>query len=120
MPRFNAYGFGPIKIGMSGIKNGGDEQSHPSNSFNGISASAGSTSDPGDTKMEEMEKKHREAKQAWRHFADNLGKDEVKKFLGVRYRITSDVHAQYSAFNKAYKRPIRGTTKPQITDLEDM
>lgn len=36
-----------------------------------------------EAKQKEMEKKHRVAKQAWQHLADNLGKDDVKKFLNV-------------------------------------
>lgn len=35
-------------------------------------------------KQREMERKHSEAKAAWRHFADNLGQEDVNKFLGVR------------------------------------
>ena len=35
-------------------------------------------------KQREMEKKHGEAKEAWKHFTDNLGKDDFKKFLSVR------------------------------------
>jgi hypothetical protein len=35
-------------------------------------------------KQLEMEKKHGEAREAWAHFADNLGKDDMKKFLSVR------------------------------------
>lgn len=35
-------------------------------------------------KQFEMEKKHGEAKEAWKHFADNLGNADVKKFLNVR------------------------------------
>ncbi len=31
-----------------------------------------------------MQKKHAQAQEAWRHFADHLGKDDVKKFLSVR------------------------------------
>ena len=35
-------------------------------------------------KQLEMEKKHGEAKEAWKHFADNLGNADIKKFLNVR------------------------------------
>ena len=35
-------------------------------------------------KQREMERKHQQAQQAWRNFADHLGKDDIKKFLGVR------------------------------------
>ena len=35
-------------------------------------------------KQLEMEKKHGEAMEAWRHFAENLGNADIKKFLNVR------------------------------------
>ena len=35
-------------------------------------------------KQFEMEKKHGEAREAWKHFADNLGNADGKKFLNVR------------------------------------
>ena len=35
-------------------------------------------------KQFEMEKKHGEAREAWKHFADNLGKSDGQKFLNVR------------------------------------
>ena len=35
-------------------------------------------------KQFEMEKKHGEAMEAWKHFADNLGNADGKKFLNVR------------------------------------
>ena len=31
-----------------------------------------------------MEERHEEAKQAWKSFADHLGKEEVRKFLSIR------------------------------------
>lgn len=34
-----------------------------------------------------MEARHEEAKQAWKSFADHLGKEEVRKFLSVRYAL---------------------------------
>lgn len=36
-------------------------------------------------KQRVMEKKHQEAKEAWKNFADHLGKEDVKKFLSVRW-----------------------------------
>lgn len=35
-------------------------------------------------KQQEMEEKHFKARSAWRHLADNLSNDDIKKFLSVR------------------------------------
>lgn len=35
-------------------------------------------------KQQEMEERHFKARTAWRHLADNLGNDDIKKFLSVR------------------------------------
>ncbi len=37
-----------------------------------------------EAKQQEMERKHRKARSAWKHLADNLGKDDVRKFLEIR------------------------------------
>ena len=37
-----------------------------------------------EAKQHAMEQKHSRARHAWRHLADNLSKDDIKKFLGVR------------------------------------
>ena len=37
-----------------------------------------------EAKQQEMEKRHNKARKAWRHLADNLSKDDIKKFLSVR------------------------------------
>ena len=37
-----------------------------------------------EAKQHVMEQKHSRARHAWRHLADNLSKDDIKKFLGVR------------------------------------
>lgn len=37
-----------------------------------------------EAKQHEMERKHQAAKRAWRHLADNLCNDDIKKFLGAR------------------------------------
>jgi hypothetical protein len=42
-----------------------------------------------EAKQQEMERKHRVARNAWQHLADNLGKDDVRKFLGSRYSLQS-------------------------------
>lgn len=36
-------------------------------------------------KQKNMEKKHAEAREAWKGFADRLGKDDIKHVLSVRY-----------------------------------
>ena len=38
-----------------------------------------------EAKQHAMEQKHSRARHAWRHLADNLSKDDIKKFLGVRW-----------------------------------
>ena len=41
-----------------------------------------------EAKQHAMEQKHSRARHAWRHLADNLSKDDIKKFLGVRWEDT--------------------------------
>ena len=37
-----------------------------------------------EAKQQEMEKRHVRARSAWRHLADNLSKEDIKKFLNYR------------------------------------
>jgi hypothetical protein len=38
-----------------------------------------------EAKQKEMEEKHTQARTAWRHFAKNLGQEDVNNFLSSRY-----------------------------------
>ena len=50
-----------------------------------------------EAKQHAMEQKHSRARHAWRHLADNLSKDDIKKFLGVRWE---DIYRGLSSFLK--------------------
>jgi len=38
-----------------------------------------------EAKQKEMEERHTQARSAWKHFAKNLGQDDIDKFLSSRY-----------------------------------